>query len=140
MENIKVQINKDIVLGNDLPIVIIAGPCVIESEQHSLEIAGKLKKITGDLGMPFIFKASFDKANRSSVDSYRGLGIEKGLEILAKVKKEIGVAVITDIHNEAQAQLAADVVDIIQIPAFLSRQTDLIKAAAQTGKPVNIKK
>lgn len=140
MSNKKIKITDKITLSNDNPFVVIAGPCVIESEKHALNLAKKLKKITSDLKIPFIFKASYDKANRSSVCSYRGPGIEEGLNILSKIKKELKVPVLTDIHTEEQALRVAKVVDIIQIPAFLSRQTDLIKACAQTGKPVNIKK
>lgn len=140
MKNTKVTIRKDIALANDSPFVLISGPCVIESEAHALKMAAALKDITQKLKIPFIFKSSFDKANRSSVDSYRGPGLKEGLEILRKVSESLDVPVITDIHNEAQAEYAKDFVDIIQIPAFLSRQTDLIKAAAQTQKPINIKK
>ncbi|MDR2192776.1 MAG: 3-deoxy-8-phosphooctulonate synthase [Endomicrobium sp.] len=140
MNNKKIKISKTIALSNDLPLAVIAGPCVIESERCALLLAEKLAKITEALKVPFIFKASYDKANRSSIDSYRGLGIDKGLKILAKIKKDFGLAVLTDVHNEQQAADAAQVADIIQIPAFLSRQTDLIRACAETGKPVNIKK
>jgi 2-dehydro-3-deoxyphosphooctonate aldolase (KDO 8-P synthase) len=123
-----------------MPLAVIAGPCVIESERSSFLLAEKLIKITASLKVSFIFKASYDKANRSSVSSYRGPGIEQGLKILAKIKKELNVAVLTDVHTQEEAARAAHVVDILQIPAFLSRQTDLIKACAKTGKPVNIKK
>ncbi|MDR1951912.1 MAG: 3-deoxy-8-phosphooctulonate synthase [Elusimicrobiota bacterium] len=140
MKNKKIEITKNVALGNDLPIAIIAGPCVIESKKHAFYLAAELKKITSSFKMPFIFKASFDKANRSSIDSYRGPGAKEGLDILAQIRKEIDVPVITDIHTQEQAEYAADFVDIIQIPAFLSRQTDLIKAAALTKKPINIKK
>jgi len=140
MQNKKIKISSGIVLSNGLPFVVIAGPCVIESERSAFALAGKLKKITKSLKVPFIFKASYDKANRSSVNSYRGPGIEDGLKILAKIKEEFQIPVLTDVHDESQAAMAARVVDIIQIPAFLSRQTDLIKACAKTGKPVNIKK
>ncbi|SNX28590.1 2-dehydro-3-deoxyphosphooctonate aldolase (KDO 8-P synthase) [Polynucleobacter meluiroseus] len=119
---------------------LIAGPCVIESEQSALDIAGKLKEITATLGIPFIYKSSFDKANRSSGSSFRGLGMEKGLEILAKVKREIGVPVLTDIHDISEIAAVAKVVDVLQTPAFLCRQTDFIRACAQSGKPVNFKK
>ncbi|MDR2772308.1 MAG: 3-deoxy-8-phosphooctulonate synthase [Elusimicrobiota bacterium] len=135
-----IKVSDKVVIGNDLPIAVIAGPCVIESQDHAIFMAAQIKKIASSLKIPFIFKASFDKANRSSIDSYRGPGIKDGLEILAKVKKSVGVPIITDIHIPQQADEAAKIADIIQIPAFLSRQTDLIKAAAQTGKPVNIKK
>ncbi|MDR3275334.1 MAG: 3-deoxy-8-phosphooctulonate synthase [Endomicrobium sp.] len=140
MENKQIKINKNIILANDKPFVVIAGPCVIESEKQALTLAENLKKLTSKLKIPFIFKASYDKANRSSSFSYRGPGIEEGLKILAKVKKELDLSVITDIHNETQATKAAQVIDFLQVPAFLSRQTDLIKACAITGKPVNIKK
>ncbi len=127
-------------VGLDKPFFLIAGPCVIESEQSALDIAGELKKITSSLGIPFIYKSSFDKANRSSGTSFRGLGIEKGLEILAKVKREIGVPVLTDIHDVSEIEPAAKVVDVLQTPAFLCRQTDFIRACAQSGKPINFKK
>jgi 2-dehydro-3-deoxyphosphooctonate aldolase (KDO 8-P synthase) len=119
---------------------LIAGPCVIESEKHTLALARSIKDMSVRTGVPVIFKASFDKANRSSLSSYRGPGLEKGLEILATVKKEIGVPVLSDIHETGQAEPAARVLDVIQIPAFLCRQTDLIAAAAATGRTVNIKK
>lgn len=119
---------------------LIAGPCVIESEQSALDIAGELKQITGSLGIPFIYKSSFDKANRSSGTSFRGLGMEKGLEILARVKREIGVPVLTDIHDISEIEPVSKVVDVLQTPAFLCRQTDFIRACAQSGKPVNFKK
>ncbi len=119
---------------------LIAGPCVIESEQSALDIAGELKQITSALQIPFIYKSSFDKANRSSGTSFRGLGMEKGLEILAKVKREIGVPVLTDIHDISEIEPVAKVVDVLQTPAFLCRQTDFIRACAQSGKPVNFKK
>ena len=119
---------------------LIAGPCVIESEQSALDIAGELKEITGSLGIPFIYKSSFDKANRSSGTSFRGLGMERGLEILARVKREIGVPVLTDIHDISEIEPVSKVVDVLQTPAFLCRQTDFIRACAQSGKPVNFKK
>lgn len=119
---------------------LIAGPCVIESEQQVKEVASKMVDITGRLGIPYCFKASFDKANRTSISSFRGPGIEKGLKILSRVKEELGVRICTDIHEPWQAALAAEVCDIIQIPAFLCRQTDLLVAAAKTGKWINIKK
>ena len=119
---------------------LIAGPCVIESEQSALDIAGELKQITGSLGIPFIYKSSFDKANRSSGTSFRGLGMEKGLEILARVKREIGVPVLTDIHDISEIEPVSKVVDVLQTPAFLCRQTDFIRACAKSGKPVNFKK
>ncbi len=119
---------------------LIAGPCVIESEQSAIDIAGELKEITSALQIPFIYKSSFDKANRSSGTSFRGLGMERGLEILAKVKREIGVPVLTDIHDISEIEPVAKVVDVLQTPAFLCRQTDFIRACAQSGKPVNFKK
>lgn len=127
-------------VGLEHPFFLIAGTCVIESEQMALDTAGTLKEITAELGIPFIYKSSFDKANRSSGSSFRGLGMEKGLEILAKVKKEIGVPVLTDIHEIDEIKPVAAVVDVLQTPAFLCRQTDFIRACAQSGKPVNIKK
>jgi 2-dehydro-3-deoxyphosphooctonate aldolase (KDO 8-P synthase) len=127
-------------VGLHQPFFLIAGTCVIESEQMALDTAGALKEITASLGIPFIYKSSFDKANRSSGSSYRGLGMEKGLEILAKVKREIGVPVLTDIHEIDEIKAVASVVDVLQTPAFLCRQTDFITACAQSGKPVNIKK
>jgi 2-dehydro-3-deoxyphosphooctonate aldolase (KDO 8-P synthase) len=126
--------------GLDHPFFLIAGPCVIESRQMALDTAGRLKDITTELGIPFIYKSSFDKANRSSGSSFRGLGMEKGLEILADVKRQIGVAVLTDIHEIHEVKPVAAVVDVLQTPAFLCRQTDFIQACAQSGKPVNIKK
>ena len=127
-------------VGLDRPFFLIAGPCVIESRQMALDTAGYLKEITQALGIPFIYKSSFDKANRSSGNSFRGLGMEKGLEILADVKKEIGVPVLTDIHSIEEIAPVAAVVDVLQTPAFLSRQTDFIEACGRSGKPVNIKK
>ena len=127
-------------VGRAHPFCLIAGPCVIESEQMALDTAGRLKEITASLGIPFIYKSSFDKANRSSGSSFRGLGMEKGLEILATVKKQIGVPVLTDIHAIDEIAPVSAVVDVLQTPAFLCRQTDFIRACAQSGKPVNIKK
>ncbi len=127
-------------VGLEHRFFLIAGPCVIESEQLQMDVAGQLKEITGALGIPFIFKSSFDKANRSSGTSFRGPGREKGLEILAKIRKDLGVPVLTDVHTEDDITEAAKVVDVLQTPAFLCRQTDFIRAVAQSGKPVNIKK
>ena len=127
-------------VGLDQPFFLIAGPCVIESHQMALDTAGQLKEITAALGIPFIYKSSFDKANRSSGSSFRGLGMERGLEILADVKKQIGVPVLTDIHAIEEIAAVAAVVDVLQTPAFLCRQTDFIQACATSGKPVNIKK
>ncbi|MDR0934003.1 MAG: 3-deoxy-8-phosphooctulonate synthase, partial [Burkholderiaceae bacterium] len=126
--------------GLDKPFFLIAGPCVIESRQLAIDTAGRLTEITQRLGIPFIYKSSYDKANRSSSASFRGPGIEKGLEILEEVKKNFGVPVITDVHTEEEIEPAAQVVDVIQTPAFLCRQTDFIQACAKSGKPVNIKK
>ena len=119
---------------------LIAGPCVIESQQLALDTAGALKEMCGELGVPFIYKSSYDKANRSSSSSFRGFGMEKGLAILAEVKKQIGVPVLTDVHTEDEVSPVAAVVDVLQTPAFLCRQTDFIQACAASGKPVNIKK
>jgi 2-dehydro-3-deoxyphosphooctonate aldolase (KDO 8-P synthase) len=127
-------------VGLDRPLFLIAGPCVVESLQLALDTAGLLKEITAELGIPFVYKSSYDKANRSSGASFRGLGMEGGLNILSEVKKQIGVPVLTDVHTEADAPIAAEVVDVLQTPAFLCRQTDFIQAVASTGKPVNIKK
>ncbi len=127
-------------VGLDNPFFLIAGPCVIESHQLAIDTAGTLTEITKRLGIPFIYKSSYDKANRSSSSSFRGLGIEKGLEILADVKKQFHVPVLTDVHTEQEIGMAAEVVDVIQTPAFLCRQTDFIQACARSGKPVNIKK
>ncbi|HZP49244.1 MAG TPA: 3-deoxy-8-phosphooctulonate synthase [Vicinamibacterales bacterium] len=130
----------DISFGGGSPLVLIAGPCVIESERHATEIAGRLVEIARAARVPFVFKASFDKANRTSAASFRGPGLDEGLRVLAAIKSRYGVPLLTDIHDAAQAQPAADVVDVLQIPAFLSRQTDLLVAAAKTGRVVNIKK
>lgn len=127
-------------VGLDQRFFLIAGPCVIESEQLQMDTAGTLKEITSALGIPFIFKSSYDKANRSSGSTFRGPGMEKGLEILAKVKRDLHVPILTDVHNEADIATVASVVDVLQTPAFLCRQTDFIRAVAQSGKPVNIKK
>lgn len=127
-------------VGQEHPIFLIAGTCVIESRQMALDTAGTLKEITSALGIPFIYKSSFDKANRSSGKSFRGPGREKGLEILADVRKELGVPVLTDVHDEEMIPEVASVVDVLQTPAFLCRQTDFINACARSGKPVNIKK
>ncbi|MBQ6656566.1 MAG: 3-deoxy-8-phosphooctulonate synthase [Ottowia sp.] len=127
-------------VGLEQPLFLIAGPCVVESEQLQMDVAGQLKETCAALGVPFIFKSSYDKANRSSGESFRGPGMERGLEILAKVKKELGVPVLTDVHTPEEVPHAAAVVDVLQTPAFLCRQTDFIRAAAQSGKPVNIKK
>jgi 2-dehydro-3-deoxyphosphooctonate aldolase (KDO 8-P synthase) len=136
----EIRIGKKVKIGGDNPFFLIAGPCVIESEEHTIFIAKEVKKICENLTIPFIFKASFDKANRSSIESYRGPGFERGLEILGLVKKEIKVPVLSDIHETVQIKEAAEVLDVIQIPAFLCRQTDLVVGAAKTQKPLNIKK
>ncbi len=134
-----VKIRDGISIG-DNKLVLIAGPCVIEDEGLTFEIAGALKDMASRLSIPYIFKASFDKANRSSVNSYRGPGIKKGLEILAEIKKRFDLPILTDVHECSQVGVVADVVDVIQVPAFLCRQTDLILETASSGKPVNIKK
>jgi len=126
--------------GLDRPLFLIAGPCVVESLELQIETAGRLKEITSRLGMPFIFKSSYDKANRSSGRSFRGLGMETGLKILAEVKRQLGVPLLTDVHDKDEVEPVAAVVDVLQTPAFLCRQTDFIRAAASAGKPVNIKK
>ena len=126
--------------GLDKPLFLIAGPCVVESRQLAMDVAGTLKAICAELGVPFIFKASYDKANRSSIKSFRGLGMSKGLEILGDVRKQIGVPVLTDVHDSGDISAVAAVVDVLQTPAFLCRQTDFICAVATAGKPVNIKK
>ena len=131
----------NITIGNDHPFVLIAGPCQIESQQHALDTAERIKQITSELGIKFVYKSSFDKANRSSVSTKRGLGIKEGLEILNTVKHKLGVPILTDIHETWQAQEVSDAgVDILQIPAFLCRQTDLLLAAGVTGKAINVKK
>jgi 2-dehydro-3-deoxyphosphooctonate aldolase (KDO 8-P synthase) len=134
-----VTIAPGVVLGEP-PLVLIAGPCVIESSDHAVELGGKIAEIARRAGVPYVFKASFDKANRTSFASFRGPGLDAGLETLARVKATLGVPVLTDIHDASQAPPAAKVVDVLQIPAFLSRQTDLINAAAHTGRVVNLKK
>ena len=127
-------------VGLDRPFFLIAGPCVVESEQLQMDVAGQLQEMTRELGIPFVFKSSYDKANRSSGTSFRGPGMEKGLEILAKVKKTLGVPILTDVHTEEEVPTVAGIVDVLQTPAFLCRQTDFIHAVARAGKPVNIKK
>src|SRR5271157_3747510 len=127
-------------LGAGKPLAVIAGPCVIESERHALKMARRLVAATRELGVPYIFKASFDKANRTSLDSYRGPGLARGLEILARIKRELGVPILTDVHEAGQVGPAAEVCDVLQVPAFLSRQTDLLIAAGKSGRVVNLKK
>ena len=129
-----------VTFGNDLPLALIAGPCAMESRQHALEMAQALKEITGKLGMGYVFKTSFDKANRTSSGSARGMGVEQALPIFAEIRDSLGLPVLTDVHENTQCALLKDVVDVLQIPAFLCRQTDLLVAAAQTGCVVNVKK
>ncbi len=135
--NIKVN---GITFGENHPLVLIAGPCVIEDEKACCQLAEKIKEIAAKAGIPFIFKASYDKANRSSIKSYRGPGAEEGIKILSRIKNEIGVPVVSDVHCCNEIDIVQDVLDLIQIPAFLCRQTDLLLHAAKTGKPINIKK
>lgn len=139
MKTRKINISG-VTIGGGSPLVVIAGLCVIENYEHTLFIAGELKKICSELDIPFCFKASYDKANRSSVNSYRGPGLIKGIEILRQVRQETGVPILTDVHETSQVMKAAEVADIIQIPAFLCRQTDLLLEAARSGKAVNVKK
>ncbi|MFA7675600.1 MAG: 3-deoxy-8-phosphooctulonate synthase, partial [Endomicrobiia bacterium] len=136
----KIKITEKIIVSNDLPLSVIAGPCIIESKKQAFEIAKKLKDICAKLKVNFIFKASYDKANRSSIDSFRGPGLEKGLAILSEIKNILKIPVLTDVHCSYDVKKVAEVVDIIQIPAFLCRQTDLIVACANTNLPINIKK
>jgi 2-dehydro-3-deoxyphosphooctonate aldolase (KDO 8-P synthase) len=135
-----IKISKDVAVGGGASLFLIAGPCVIESEGHALSMARGIKRICGRLKVPFVFKASYDKANRSSVKSFRGPGLTRGLEILERVKEELSIPVLSDVHAVSEIEKAAEVLDIIQIPAFLCRQTDLIVAAARTQKPLNLKK
>src|SRR6202163_4237497 len=127
-------------LGGGNPLFLIAGPCVIESEMHARMMAEKISKIAADAGVPYIYKASYDKANRSSVKAFRGPGLQEGLRILGKIKSELKLPILTDIHDPSQAEAAAEVCDVLQIPAFLARQTDLLIAAGKTGRIINIKK
>jgi len=136
----EIEISASVRVGGANPLFLIGGPCVIESEDHSLHMAKEIKKVCDNLGIPFIFKASYDKANRSSILSYRGPGMEKGLAILSAVREELNIPVLSDVHETGQVQKAAEVLDVIQIPAFLCRQTDLLVEAAKTQKPLNIKK
>ena len=140
MSTRKVDIADGVAVGGGGPLLLVGGPCVIESKRQCMTLAGRLKAIAGEAGLPMVFKASFDKGNRSSAKSFRGPGLERGLEILAAVKAKHGVAILTDIHETDQAEPVAAVADVLQIPAFLCRQTDLIQAAARTGRAVNIKK
>jgi 2-dehydro-3-deoxyphosphooctonate aldolase (KDO 8-P synthase) len=136
----QVKVNDRVIFGGNKPLVLIAGPCVIESPSGTLKIAEAIKKITSKLSIPFVFKASFDKANRSSIHSFRGPGLYEGLKVLSQIKTKLEVPILSDVHDVNQAQMAGEILDIIQIPAFLCRQTDLIIAAAKTGKVVNVKK
>lgn len=140
IEGKEIRLGDGTIIGGKKSPFIIAGPCVLESEKQALFLAREIKRVCQQLALPFIFKASFDKANRSSIKSYRGPGMEKGLSILKNVKQEIGAPVLSDIHESWQAEPAAEVLDILQIPAFLCRQTDLVVAAAKTKKPLNLKK
>ncbi len=135
----EVRISDAVVFGRDA-LVLIAGPCVIESEEHALTLARAIAATAASAGVPYVFKASFDKANRTSLSSFRGPGLEAGLRVLDRVKREVGVPILTDIHEPAQAAAVAEVADVLQIPAFLSRQTDLLVAAARTGRAINVKK
>ncbi|MBS3762208.1 MAG: 3-deoxy-8-phosphooctulonate synthase [Candidatus Brocadiia bacterium] len=136
----RVRITEEIDVGEGFPLLIIAGPCAIESSELCLQIATKMREICGELHLPYVFKSSFDKANRTSASSFRGPGIEEGLRVLEDVQTQLDIPVLTDIHSPPQAEIAAEVVDLLQIPAFLSRQTDLLFAAAETGLPINVKK
>lgn len=137
MKTVKIQ---NIEVSNALPLVLIAGPCQMESRDHAFAMCGAIKEITGKLGIPFVYKSSFDKANRTSLQGKRGMGLDAALPVFADLKKEFGVPVLTDIHNEGQCHDVAGVVDVLQIPAFLCRQTDLLIAAAKTGRVINVKK
>jgi 2-dehydro-3-deoxyphosphooctonate aldolase (KDO 8-P synthase) len=134
------SIKGQFLVGEGQPLLLLAGPCVLESEEVAWQVAGEMQQICRDLGITYVFKASFDKANRTSLDSFRGPGIEKGLRLLGRIRQEIGVPVVSDVHDVSQIEAAAEILDIIQIPAFLCRQTDLLVAAAHTDKVVNIKK
>ncbi|MBA7688912.1 2-dehydro-3-deoxyphosphooctonate aldolase [subsurface metagenome] len=135
----EIKVGK-IKIGGDNPLVLIAGPCVIETEEQTFQTAKRLKEITSELGIPFIFKSSYDKANRTSLKSYRGPGLKKGLEILGKIKKELNIPLLIDVHEREDVSVVSKVADILQIPAFLCRQTDFVLAVARAGKPVNVKK
>ena len=140
MTQYHVKVSDKITIGNDLPFTLLAGPCAMESRDHAMEMSSALKEMTDKLGIPFIYKTSFDKANRTSIASGRGVGIDKALPVLAEVKETHGCPVVTDVHSPEQCAIVAEVADVLQIPAFLCRQTDLLVAAAKTGKPVNVKK
>jgi len=135
-----VKVSNTITIGNDLPFTLLAGPCAMESRDHAMEMSSALKEMTDKLGIPFIYKTSFDKANRTSIASGRGVGMDKALPVLAEIKDKYGCPVVTDVHSPEQCAVVAEVADVLQIPAFLCRQTDLLIAAAKTGKPVNVKK
>ena len=139
-QKVKIVNVRNLAIGQRQPLVFIAGPCVIESHESCLKLADKLKTIFQAKKLPFIFKASYDKANRTSVNSYRGPGVKEGIKILADIKKRLGLLMLSDVHREEDILIVLETLDIIQIPAFLCRQTDLILAAAKTGKPINIKK
>src|SRR3972149_5351728 len=139
-QKVKIVNVRNLAIGQRLPLVFIAGPCVIESHESCLKLADKLKTIFQAKKLPFIFKASYDKANRTSVNSYRGPGVKEGIKILADIKKRLDLPILSDVHSEEEIPIVSETLDIIQIPAFLCRQTDLILAAAKTGKPINIKK
>ena len=139
MTNHKVKCS-DFEIANDKPFTLIAGPCQLENEKHALKISSELKKITSDLGINLIYKTSFDKANRTSLKGKRGMGLDKSLPIFDKIRKEVGLPILTDVHTAEQCSIVADHVDVLQIPAFLCRQTDLLIAAAKTGKIINVKK
>ncbi|MDH7513463.1 MAG: 3-deoxy-8-phosphooctulonate synthase [Clostridiales bacterium] len=136
----EIKVSDKVKVGGKTPLFLIAGPCVIESEEHAFSLAGQIKAICANIGLPLIFKASYDKANRSSVRSFRGPGLEKGLAVLKRIKHELEIPVLSDVHETVQVEKAAEVLDVIQIPAFLCRQTDLIIEAARTGKALNLKK
>ena len=136
----EVVLNDEITIGAGHPFVLLAGPCAIEGAEHAVKMAAEIKKVTDKLGIPYVFKSSYDKANRSSIESYRGPGLERGLEILERVKEEVGVPILSDVHTAEQAEIAGEVLDMVQIPAFLSRQTDLVTAVGETGQVVNVKK
>jgi 2-dehydro-3-deoxyphosphooctonate aldolase (KDO 8-P synthase) len=135
-----IKVGKNVVFGNDLPFVLIAGPCQVETRDHTLMMADSLKKLTAKLGIPFIYKSSFDKANRTSIGGKRGMGLEKTMPIFDEIRRDLDVPILTDIHNEEQCAIVAKHADVLQIPAFLCRQTDLLVAAARTGAVINIKK
>lgn len=135
-----ITLKNGITIGNDMPFTLLAGPCALESRDHALEMSSALKEMTAKLGIPLVYKTSFDKANRTALSAGRGLGLEKALPILAEVKEKTGCPIVTDVHAPEQCAIVAEVADVLQIPAFLCRQTDLLVAAAKTGKPVNVKK